>query len=372
MYEILKLNKISPLINGILEGYALTDEAENPDGIILRSFNMADYAVGSKLKAIARAGAGVNNIPVDKMTEKGIVVFNTPGANANAVKELVLAGLLLSCRDIIGGNKWVNELPADDTVAKATEKGKAAFGGIEIFKKTLGVLGCGAIGLLVANAAKALGMNVVVYDPFLSEKARATLNPEITVMATNDEVYAVSDFVTVHIPYMPSTKNMINAETIAKMKSGVTILNMSRAELVDVTAIKAAIADGKVRKYVVDFPTADVLNEKNVIVFPHLGASTAEAEDNCAEMAAKQIKDYLENGNIVNSVNFPRVSMPRSKAVRACVRFVPGSDAAKAIAAMDDAVVGERGSIGYGIVEFANRPSDDTFAYDGILKVCIL
>ena len=261
MVKILKLNKISPVINNVFDAkYEVSDDCVDPDGIILRSFNMADYETGASLAAIGRAGAGVNNIPIEKMAEKGIVVFNTPGANANAVKELVLCGMLIASRDIIGGNKWVNTLTSD--VAKATEKGKAAFGGHEIFGKTLGVIGLGAIGVKVANAAVALGMTDL------------------------DGIYANSDIITLHVPLLDSTKGMINAEAIAAMKDGVIILNMSRGSLVNVADLKAALG-GKIAKYVVDFPDENVINTDNIIVLPHLGASTEEAEDNCAEMAAK-------------------------------------------------------------------------------------
>ena len=362
MKNILKLNKISPVIESVFDGnYNLTDACVNPDGILLRSFNMADYEVGDKLVAIGRAGAGVNNIPVEKMAEKGVVVFNTPGANANAVKELTLCGMLIAVRDIIGGNKWVNTLESD--VAKTAEKGKSAFGGTEIFGKTLGVVGLGAIGVLVANAATSLGMKVVGYDPYLSDKAKATLNPSVKVV-TLDEIYALSDIITVHVPLLDSTKGMINADSIAKMKDGVIVLNMSRGSLVNVADMKAAIADKKVRKYVVDFPEEAVLNTENIIVLPHLGASTEEAEDNCAEMAAKQVKDYIENGNIVNSVNYPNLVKERNGA-RTCVLFK--SSAKDAISALGgDCAIATRGEYGYAIFD---GPVPSLDKVEGVVRV---
>ena len=306
MKDILTLNKISPVIDEVFdENYHVAADVADPDGILLRSFNMADYSVGAKLVAIGRAGAGVNNIPVKDMSEKGIVVFNTPGANANAVKELTLCGMLMACRDVIGGNKWVNTLEGDD-VAKQAEKGKSNFAGIEIAGKTLGVVGLGAIGRAVAAAAKALGMSVVGYDPYLP-KGMVLDYPVVSL----DEIYAKSDFITLHVPLLDATRAMINADSIAKMKDGVILLNIARGELADTAAVKAAVEAGKIAKYVVDFPSPDLLNTPGVLVLPHLGASTEEAENNCAKMAAEQVKDYIENGNIRNSVNFPSCGMQR-------------------------------------------------------------
>jgi D-3-phosphoglycerate dehydrogenase len=322
MYEIVKLNKISGVINDIFtDKYSVGETNENPDGIILRSFNMASYQTGSKLKAVARAGAGVNNIPVTEMTEKGIVVFNTPGANANAVKELVILAMLMASRDILGGTKWVNNLTCD--VEKTTEKGKSAFGGHEIFGKTVGIIGLGAIGVLVANACVNLGMKAIGYDMFLTEQNKAKLDERVKIV-TLEEIYANSDIITVHVPLTDTTKKMINADSIAKMKDGVIIINMSRAALICVCDLKDAIKSGKVGKYVVDFPTEDVLNCDKVIVIPHLGASTEEAEDNCAIMASNQLIDYLENGNILNSVNFPVISKEWTKKYRTVILFTEG------------------------------------------------
>lgn len=351
-FVIQKLNKISPVINGVFDSnYTLTDESENPDGIIVRSFNMAEYDVKENLAAIGRAGAGVNNIPVDKMAQKGVVVFNTPGANANAVKELVLCGMLLASRDIIGGNRWVNNLAED--VAKATEKGKSQFGGTEIKGKTLGVVGLGAIGVLVAESAIALGMNVIGYDPYLTEENKQKIEGKVEVVELND-LYARSDIITLHVPLLDSTKGMIDEKAIALMKNGVIILNMARGGLVKVADLKAAIEGGKVRKYVVDFPDEQVLNSKDIIVLPHLGASTEEAEDNCAEMAAKQLKDYLENGNIKNSVNYPAISKERTGKYRVGINFLSEAKAVvEGIAG--DKKIAIKGSYGYAIVD-SNDP----------------
>ena len=320
MFDILTLNKIAKCgLDQLGANYTVTDdESANPDGIILRSFNMHDMELGSNLKAVARAGAGTNNIPIDKCTEKGIVVFNTPGANANAVKEAVIAGLILSSRDVIGGVEWAETLEGND-VAKQVEKGKSNFAGTEIKGKTLGVIGLGAIGILVANAAYALGMDVIGYDPYLSVDAALKLSRHVKKVNDLNEICANSDYITIHIPYMESTKDTINAENIALMKDGVKVLNFARNGLVNNDAIKAALASGKVSSYVVDFPNEETINQKGIIAIPHLGASTAESEDNCAVMAARELVDYLENGNIQNSVNLPNCSLPSSGVSRVTI-----------------------------------------------------
>ncbi len=347
MYKILMLNKISPVINDIFDkNYICSDNEENPDGIILRSFNMAEYEVKDKLVAIGRAGAGVNNIPIEKMAEKGVVVFNTPGANANAVKELVLCGMLIASRDIISGNKWVNTLTCD--VAKTTEKGKGCFGGHEIFGKTLGVIGLGAIGVLVANASIELGLKVIGYDPYITESNKAKLNKKVELVDL-DTIYQRSNIITIHVPLLDSTKNMINADTLEKMKDEVIIINMSRADLVNITDLKAAIASKKVYKYVVDFPDENTINSDNIIVIPHLGASTEEAEDNCAIMAANELVDYIENGNIVNSVNYPNLSKDRNGKIRTCILFKTGCEAIDKIAG--DKKIAKKGNFGYAIID---------------------
>ena len=321
MFNVQTLNKISPLaVQALGEGYTVADDVQAPDAILVRSASMHEMEMPESLLAIARAGAGVNNIPLDKCAEKGIVVFNTPGANANAVKELVLTGMLLSCRKVVDGIAWAKTLKGNgDAVGKMVEKGKSQFVGPEIKGKTLGVIGLGAIGILVANAAAALGMNVVGYDPYLSVERAISVAPEVKYVATLDEIYADSDFITIHVPLTPDTKGVINAESIAKMKDGVRILNFSRADLVVSTDILKGIADKKIACYVTDFATDDILGEDGVIALPHLGASTPESEDNCAKMAGAEIKDFLENGNIRNSVTLPNVSLARSGAARVCV-----------------------------------------------------
>ncbi|MGN0551708.1 MAG: 3-phosphoglycerate dehydrogenase family protein [Acutalibacteraceae bacterium] len=321
MYNILTLNKISQTGLSRLGGdYNCADDVKNPDAIMVRSAAMHEMEFDANTIAIARAGAGVNNIPLDKCSEQGIVVFNTPGANANAVKELVIAGLLLSSRKITDGIEWAKTLKGNgDQVGKMVEKGKSAFAGPEIKGKKLGVIGLGAIGVLVANAAIALGMDVMGYDPYLSVDGAWQLSRSVEHVTSLDPIFTQCDYITVHVPLTPDTKEIISADSIAKMKDGVRILNFSRADLVNSDDIVKALKDGKVSSYVTDFATDTVLCEPGVIALPHLGASTPESEENCAKMAADEIKDYLENGNIKNSVNFPAVSMPRTGDVRYCV-----------------------------------------------------
>jgi len=308
--KIKLLNKISPVgLAKLPAAYECGSDLEGADAIMVRSAAMHEMEFEPELDAIARCGAGVNNIPLDRCAEEGIVVFNTPGANANGVKELTICAMLLASRDILGGTAFAASLTED--VAKSVEKGKSAYGGTEIAGKTLGVIGLGAIGRLVANAAVSLGMNVIGCDPFLSPAAKAELNSAVTVAASFDEVYAAADFLTLHVPATPDTKGMICESSIAKMKKGVKILNLARADLVNNTDIKAALAEGAVSTYVTDFPTEETVRQPGIIAMPHLGASTEESEDNCAVMAAAQLTDYLENGNIKNSVNFPAASAPR-------------------------------------------------------------
>ena len=321
MFNIQTLNKISKYgtDNFDTAKYNIVDEIANPDAIMVRSASMHEMEFAPNLLAIARAGAGVNNIPVDKRAEEGIVVFNTPGANANAVKELVIAGLLLASRKVADAMIWAQTLKGNGAeVGKMVEKGKGQFAGPEIMGKTLGIIGLGAIGVLVANAAVALGMKVVGYDPFLSVKGALGLNPAVKVVADIKDIYAASDYITIHMPYNAETKGTINNDTIALMKDGVRILNFARGELVDGAAIVAALESGKVASYVVDFPSDEVLGVKNVVAIPHLGASTPESEDNCAMMAALELIDYIENGNIKNSVNYPDAEM-NATGVKVCV-----------------------------------------------------
>lgn len=314
--KILCLNSISPLgTDKFREGYTLTDNAEEAHGILVRSADMHDMEFEESLRAIARAGAGVNNIPVERCAEHGIVVFNTPGANANGVKELVVAGLMLASRDIAGGIEWVRANAADPTVNKDAEKAKKAFAGTEIKGKKLGVIGLGAIGVLVANIAWQLGMDVYGYDPYISVGAAWNLRTEIKHVDKIEEIYAMSDYITIHIPALESTKGMINAAAIAQMKDGVRILNYARDTLVNDDDMAAALESGKVAKYVMDFPNAKTVNMKNCVVTPHLGASTEESENNCAIMAVEELQDYLDNGNIKHSVNYPDLDAGKCTAV---------------------------------------------------------
>ena len=378
MYNVLKLNKIAAIGTDRLgSNYNCADSVENPDAVLVRSAAMHDMECGDNLLAIARAGAGTNNIPKDKCTEQGIVVFNTPGANANAVKELVLAGLLLSSRKIVEGIEWAKTLKGNgDAVAKMVEKGKSQFVGPEITGKTLGVIGLGAIGILVANAAVALGMNVVGFDPFVSVPNALKLNPHVKLMKSNEEVMTSCDYLTIHVPLTPDTKDMVNAEMIAKMKDGVRILNYSRDGLVNCEAVLEALKSGKVAKYVTDFGNDMILGEENVIVLPHLGASTPESEDNCAVMACNQVKEYLENGNIINSVNYPAISLPRSGDKRICVmhKNVP-ERLHDALAGMT--VVGmltkSRGDVAYTIIDVAgDADTEKLAAVEGVVRVRVI
>lgn len=306
--KIYCLNNIAKIgLDEFREGYETTDDLSQAAGILVRSADMKNMEFPDSLRAVARAGAGVNNIPLDRCAEEGIVVFNTPGANANSVKELVIAALLLASRDIIGGTEWVKDNADDPDVAKDAEKAKKAFAGHEIYGKTLGVIGLGAIGVLVANAAVSLGMKVYGYDPYLSVYSAWHLSPNVRQAARIEEIWQVSDFITIHVPANEKTKNMINADAINAMKTGVRLLNFARDTLVDEDALEQALLSGKVSRYITDFANPKSVHFKNAIVLPHLGASTQEAEDNCAVMAARQLQDYLDNGNIANSVNYPNI-----------------------------------------------------------------
>ena len=322
MYHIKTFNKISPVgLNKFdPECYAVGDDEQNEDGILVRSAKLHDYAFPENLLAIARAGVGVNNIPLDRCSETGIAVFNTPGANANAVKELVLCAMLMGSRDIVGGIEWVrSQVAAGVDVTTVVEKGKSAFVGPEIYKKTLGVIGLGAIGSLVANAALSLGMDVYGYDPFLSVDAALRLDRHIHVVKDINELYKRADYITIHIHFTDKTKGMIDAKAIGTMKRGVRFINLARGEIVDDEAMLAALDTGKVAAYLTDFPNNRIVQAPHVIAMPHLGASTPESEQNCAAMAVEELRDYLENGNIRNSVNLPAVSMERSGVMRMCV-----------------------------------------------------
>lgn len=352
MFDILTLNKISK--NGLkhlpTDQFNIVDQCDAPDGIILRSFSMHEMELPKSLKGIARAGAGVNNVPVDKCTDLGIVVFNSPGANANAVKELVIAGLLMSSRRVVEGINWIQAQAGQEDIPAVVEKGKAEYVGPEITGKTLGVVGLGAIGWKIATAATALGMNVVGYDVIPKE------HPEWKIVNNLDELYAEADYITLHLAFNKETKNMINAETIAKMKDGVKILNFARGELVDDDAILSALGT-KVSRYVTDFPNGKLLGNRDIITVPHLGASTPESEENCAEMAAIEIREFLKYGNVKNSVNFPNCELEYTGKPRVCVAFKGEvADAVKAgIEAAGATVVASecklRGAVGYALFD---------------------
>ncbi len=308
--KIYCLNNIAKIgTDGFRSGYSLIDSMDEAAGVLVRSADMKEMTFPAGLRAIARAGAGVNNIPLDRCAEEGIVVFNTPGANANSVKELVLCGMLLAARDVAGGITWVRENAGDENIAKTTEKAKKAFAGNELKGKTLGVIGLGAIGVLVANAAVSLGMKVYGFDPYLSVNSAWNLSPMVIHAEKVEEIYGVSDYITIHVPATAATKGMVGAEAISQMKAGTVVLNFARDTLVDETAMAAALEEGRIKRYVSDFPTPASTQMKNTIIIPHLGASTEEAEDNCAVMAVKQLQDYLDNGNIHNSVNYPEINL---------------------------------------------------------------
>ena len=387
MFRIKTMNKIAQVgLNQFPADYQVGDSVEGEEGILVRSAKLHDYPFPDTLWGIARAGAGTNNIPVADCAQKGIVVFNTPGANANGVKELVLAALLMAARDLVGGVEWVKAQAAtpDTDVAAAVEKGKSAFVGPELYRKTLGVIGLGAIGALVANAALSLGMEVYGYDPFLSVDTALRLDRHVHVVKDVAELYRVSDYVTIHVPYTPDTRHTINADTIAQMKDGVRVVNLARGELVDDEAMMAALERGKVARYVTDFPNNTITLAPNVVPIPHLGASTPESEDNCAVMAAQQLRAFLENGNIKNSVNFPNVEMERSGVQRLCIihRNIPAMLANITAQLSGNGVNVEnmtnksRGDFAYTLVDVGSAVEesviDDIRAIDGIIRVRVI
>jgi len=387
MKNILTLNAISPVINDVFDStYNVASDVESPVGIMLRSFKMHDYKLDANTVAIARAGAGTNNIPVKEYAEQGVVVFNTPGANANAVKELVLAALLIGSRNVINATEWVKTLKGNgEEVGKMVEKGKSNFAGQEIKGKTLGVIGLGAIGALVANAALDLGMKVCGYDPFLSVGAALRLSSDVKIVKELNDIAKNCDYITIHIPYIPDqNKGIINAGLIRKMKDGVILVNCARGELVDNSAVIKATESGKVAKYVVDFPADELIGVNNVICIPHLGASTEEAEENCAVMAAKQLIDYIENGNIVNSVNYPTCSMPRTTDNRLVILH---KNTQNILAQITGTVGNEginisnltnqsKGDFAVTILDVDSKVSDQAIAHiekvDGIIKVRVI
>ncbi len=388
MHKILTLNNISAagLERLPREGYEVASEFQNPDAILLRSFKMHDMPIPDSLKAVGRAGAGVNNIPVDKMSEKGVVVFNAPGANSNAVKELVIAGMLMACRNIAQAWDFARNLEgSDEAINKATEAGKKNYGGFELPGRTLGVVGLGAIGVRIANAATALGMNVIGFDPGITVKGAWQLDAAVKQASSVDELLNNSDFITFHVPLIDATKNLINADRLKNMKDNVVVLNFARGGIVDDEAMVAALDSGKAYAYVCDFPSNLLKNHPRVITLPHLGASTREAEENCAIMVAEQVREYLENGNITNSVNFPEVVMPRAEGTHRLTianANVPNmlgqisSDLAKAGLNIVDMLNKSRGELAYTVVDVDQAVPDtivdEIAAIDGVLNVRVI
>ena len=386
MYNIHYLNKISEKGTALwTEDYTLGAALDDADGILVRSASMHDMEMPKNLLAIARAGAGVNNIPLTSCADQGIVVFNTPGANANSVMELALCGMLLACRDVVGGINWVQSIKESPDVAKLVEKGKAQFAGHEIRDKKLGVIGLGAIGGPLANASRRLGMQVYGCDPFISIDAAWHLDSHVNRVKTRDEIYSQCDIITLHVPLLDDTKQMINAEAISKMKDGVIILNFARDLLVDDEAMAEALRSGKVSRYVTDFPNAKTANMPGCIAIPHLGASTEESEDNCAKMAVRQVMDYLENGNIVNSVNFPncdmgichtagRITILHKNIPNSLSRFTTAM--ASENINIDSLVNKSRGDYAYTMLDLDHTPSqhavEELKKIDGVLRVRII
>jgi len=376
MYRIKTMNKISKVgLAQLDDRFEISDSMEHEQAILVRSAKLHDYAFPAELECIARAGAGVNNIPLDRAAEQGIVVFNTPGANANGVKELTIAALLLASRKIAQGIQWVNQQSAEGAdIAAVVEKGKSAYAGPELMGKTLGLVGLGAIGVLVANAAAALGMNVVGYDPFLSVKNALNLYPGVVMADSLKELYAQADYLSLHLPMTPDTKGSINTDAFAAMKDGVRIVNLARGELVDSAALKTALESGKCAAYVTDFPSSETAAMDGVVAIPHLGASTPESEDNCAIMAARQVQDYLDNGNIVNSVNLPNLSMARGGKNRVCV-IAKGADAAAVMGAVPATATASqtRGEYAYYLLDTdAAVDAAAVNAIPGVIRVRVL
>ncbi|MBE6645039.1 MAG: 3-phosphoglycerate dehydrogenase [Ruminococcaceae bacterium] len=383
MKKIKLMNKIAKIGTEVFEEerFSFTESDTEYDAIMVRSAALHDISFPSSLSAIARAGAGVNNIPVDRCTEEGIVVFNTPGANANGVKELALCALVMSARDVVGGIKWVENLKGESGIAKTVETGKGVYAGNELLGKKLGVIGLGAIGGMVANAANALGMTVIGYDPYLTAAAAWNLAPSVKQASGYDEIFKSCDYITLHVPATPSTKNMICEKTISMMKKGVRIINLARADLVLTEDIKAAIESGKVARYVTDFPTDETVGVRGIINIPHLGASTYESEEHCAIMAAKQLKEYLLTGNIKNSVNFPSVSLPHTAKARVTVmhKNIPNmlsqitSAFSSAGVNIENLANGSKGEVAYTIVETNDTADtkivDTVMQIDGVFKV---
>ena len=385
----IKVNCLNPIaacgLDMLGDNYEITENTNEAEAILVRSAGMHDMDLPESLLAVARAGAGVNNIPLDACTEKGIVVFNTPGANANGVKELVIASLLLAARDITGGIKWCQDNKDDENIAKSGEKAKKAFAGTEIKGKKLGIIGLGAIGVLVANAANRLGMDVYGCDPYLSVEHALNMSRDVTMVKTNEELYEMCDYLTVHVPLLDSTKGMFNKEAFDKMKDGVVLLNFSRDTLVNEDDIKVALESGKVAKYVVDFPNPTTVKLPNTTVTPHLGASTQESEDNCAKMAVSEIRDFMENGNIKNSVNYPncdagvcqtagRITIAHKNVPNMLSQFTTlfSKDGVN----IENMVNKSRGNFAYTILDICSDSTDEVVkeleALDGVIRVRVI
>ena len=385
MFKVKLMDKIAKVGTDVLSAsrYEVGAEVENEDAIMVRSAAMHETPLGDNLRAIARCGAGVNNIPVEKCTEKGIVVFNTPGANANAVKELVIAALVLASRDIIGGVQWVESLAGQENIEKLVEAGKSKFVGHELAGKTLGVVGLGAIGGMVASAAISLGMNVMGYDPYITAKAAWSLAPSVRQASDYADIFKHCDYISLHVPATPQTKGMICASSLSQMKEGVRILNLARADLVNASDLKVAIESGKVASYVTDFPTEETVGVKGIVAIPHLGASTMESEDHCAIMAAQQLDEYLTCGNIRNSVNFPTVGIPLSGNPRVCImnKNIPNmlSQITSVFSSrninIENLANGSKGEIAYTIVETNEQAGEEALkalrAIEGVFGVRI-
>ena len=383
MYKVKCLNPIAKCGTDLFgDNYALTEEISEADAILVRSAVMHDLDLPSNTLCVARAGAGVNNIPLDKYAAEGIVVFNTPGANANGVKELVLAGLFMASRDIIGDSAWVKENASDENIGKTAEKAKKAFAGSEIKGKKLGVIGLGAIGAQVANAAVGLGMEVYGYDPYVSVDAAWNISRSVKHITNVNEIYTDCDYITIHVPLLDSTKGMVNEEAISKMKDGVIFLNFARDILVDEEAMVKAVADGHVRKYVTDFANPTVAGKDNIIVTPHLGASTEESEDNCAVMAVKEIREFIENGNVINSVNYPRCDAgpcQYESRITVCHKNIPNmltqftGEFAKLSINVPEMVSKSKGDFAYTIIDIDGKVDDSIINVikniDGVLRV---
>ena len=385
----IKVNCLNPIaacgLDMLGDNYEITENTNEAEAILVRSAGMHDMDLPESLLAVARAGAGVNNIPLDACAEKGIVVFNTPGANANGVKELVIASLLLAARDITGGIKWCQDNKDDENIAKSGEKAKKAFAGTEIKGKKLGIIGLGAIGVLVANAANRLGMDVYGCDPYLSVEHALNMSRDVTMVKTNEELYEMCDYLTVHVPLLDSTKGMFNKEAFDKMKDGVVLLNFSRDTLVNEDDIKVALESGKVAKYVVDFPNPTTVTLPNTTVTPHLGASTQESEDNCAKMAVSEIRDFMENGNIKNSVNYPncdagvcqtagRITIAHKNVPNMLSQFTTlfSKDGVN----IENMVNKSRGNFAYTILDICSDSTDEVVkeleALDGVIRVRVI